>query len=143
VTSAQVASPVTVSHTGLQYFCRATIGTKPCGSNPPPAAHREPYPPEYVATVGFTARVAVENVDSHYTITIHNPPLHTPTCEEGTASVGNTNLDLHAGQHVQTRFFIPRGCHGTFHVSVTYTTPGSPAVPVGHATMTLAHAKTS
>jgi hypothetical protein len=101
VTSAQVASPVTVRYLGQET----------------PPALGGGGPPEYAVVVSFIARVAVRSAASQYDITEQYPR----SCGGGFGGVPVLN-DTRAGQRISRRQFIDTRCVGTFHGTVSYNT---------------------
>jgi len=136
VTSAQVASPVTV-----RYLGRAT-----------PRGLDGNGPPEYAVVVSFIARAPVTSAASQYDITEQYPR----SCGGGFGGAPVLN-DTRAGQRISRRQFINTRCVGTFHGTVSYNTttrvgggptglnlfpiaPGrTPQAIVGRFTITIPH----
>ena len=122
VTSAQVASPVTVHYYRLEYFCRTgPYSQKPCGTKRPPASRRGPGPPQYLIVISFIARVPVTNATSQYDIAMQDPR----SCGGGTGA-GPILSDVRAGQRVYQREFISGTCTGTVRGTVSYNTSTQP-----------------
>jgi hypothetical protein len=133
--TADVATTVTARNEGLQYFCRAKRGDLPCGSHPAPTPHRVPFPPEYVLAISFTARVAVRDVNSHYTIAVYSPTTRRQGCPSSGAA--NINLDIHPGQRIQRTYYIGGRCTGTYGILVTYQARGARPAKVGTTTVSV------
>ena len=155
LTSAQLASPVTVHLQRAERYCERGATLIACEGAVPRGYKRLRMigPSERLLIVDFTARQAVTDFDSHYEIetSIPEDPRHPGFQEACGGTFGPTQTNLKAGQHVRFTTFMNARCHGITTVTVGYVTvngpsgaepvPGLPgqsaAIPVGRTTVTL------
>jgi hypothetical protein len=125
LTSAQLATPIGVREIPAHSYCTKGEAVEPCNRGVPPGYRRISGGwPSLLVQVAFTSRVAIANSASWYEIEMSYP--HPRGCSTG-GSGGPTNSDIHAGQRIVERMFVPYRCHGVVHGTVTYVPTDGPA----------------
>ncbi|MGA9874800.1 MAG: hypothetical protein WBQ21_03235 [Solirubrobacteraceae bacterium] len=156
LTSAEVASPLSVRLRVSRYYCEDNELTVPCGVRVPAGLRRIELgheAPQVLVEVNFVSRIAIANADSHYEINTSNPsdPANPKCPSPGGGSFGPTETDLHAGQRVRYTELLNAQCRGRSHITVglvrvdgpagSMPVPGLPGesgeIPVGQANITV------
>jgi hypothetical protein len=125
ITPAQLATPISVRKILAKTYCAKAETVEPCGARTPRGFKRLSGGwPSLLVQISFTSRIAIPNGRSYYEVNLTMP--HSRTCTTG-GEGGPTNSDIHRGQRVITRMFIPYRCPGVVHGSVTYVPTVGPA----------------
>jgi hypothetical protein len=134
-TEAQVRAPVSTRVQVGKAWCSPPgplAQAEACPRPIPPGVHKiTGGPPSALLTISFTSRVAVTTGRSYYYISFGNPPHHDRRYQfsacAGGGQFGQTNSDYAAGQRVVQSMFVPLGCRGAAHGTVTLVIQNGPA----------------
>lgn len=142
LTSAQVASPVTVREEPSKHYCGNDTTFAPCGGVAPRGFHELIQPPSLLVSLSFISRVGIRSSGDYYDINLENPPGASGGSSHcdlprgfRSGEGGQTNTDYAAGQRVYDLEFVPP-CRGVIHGTVILTVGGNPTDhlprPIGH-----------
>jgi hypothetical protein len=124
VTAAQLATPISVRKLAVMHPCVKGDRVKLCAEPPPGYRLLRGGARELLVELSFIARVPVTSSRDYYEIGLIMPRSH--GCTTGSL-FGPTTADIRAGQRVVYRTFVPYGCPGVAHGTVTYVPTNGPA----------------
>jgi hypothetical protein len=137
IPASRLASPISVRTEPAHRYCERLSNVVPCEHGTPKGYRCISVggtPPEVLLVVGFTARIAVTNFDSHYEIKTTDPNDRADkSCPvRGAGTFGPTQTNLRAGQRVRYTMFVNPECRGLSHITVGFVKVDGPsgATPV-------------